>query len=97
MSLKINKFFDGSVLLIENNKYEDSRGLFSEIYNKEILNKLNIRVEFVQDNFSFSKQKGIVRGLHFQSPPFAQSKLIQVIKGKFARICWICLSLVIKS
>lgn len=82
MSLKINKFFDGSVLLIENNKYEDSRGFFSEIYNKEILNKSNIRVEFVQDNFSFSKQKGIIRGLHFQSPPFAQSKLIQVIKGK---------------
>ena len=57
MSLKINKFFDGSVLLIENNIYEDSRGFFSEIYNKEILNKSNIRVEFVQDNHVKSKKK----------------------------------------
>ena len=81
MSLKITKYFNDSVLLIENIRYSDNRGYFSEIYNKEIYKKLAINVKFVQDNISFSRNEHTVRGLHFQNPPFAQSKLIQVTRG----------------
>ena len=81
MSLKITKYFNDSILLIENKRYSDNRGYFSEIYNKEIFNKFPINVEFVQDNISFSRNEGTLRGLHFQNPPFAQGKLVRVIKG----------------
>ena len=81
MSLKITKYFNDSILLIENKRYSDNRGYFSEIYNKEIFNKFPINVEFVQDNISFSRNEGTLRGLHFQNPPFAQSKLVQVTRG----------------
>jgi len=81
MSLKITKYFNDSVFLIENISYSDNRGYFSEIYNKKIFKKLSINTEFVQDNISFSKNENTLRGLHFQNPPFAQSKLIQVTRG----------------
>ena len=82
MPLKITKFFNDSVFLIENYSYSDNRGFFSELYNKEIIKKLSINVDFVQDNISFSKKENTVRGLHFQNPPFAQSKLVQVTRGE---------------
>lgn len=81
MTFKITKYFNDSVLLIENVIYSDNRGYFSEVYNKKILKKLTINVEFVQDNISFSKYKNTVRGLHFQNPPFAQSKFVYVNRG----------------
>jgi dTDP-4-dehydrorhamnose 3,5-epimerase len=60
--------------------FEDSRGYFFESYNKDIFSKDGIETEFVQDNQSFS-QKGVLRGLHFQNPPFGQVKLVRVISG----------------
>jgi len=60
--------------------YCDSRGYFFESYNYETFNKLGIEDGFVQDNQSFSK-KNVIRGLHFQAPPFAQAKLVRVITG----------------
>ena len=62
-------------------RFSDHRGFFSEIYNKGCLTEYGIDLDFVQDNHSFSTQKGTVRGLHFQTPPFAQDKLISVLKG----------------
>jgi dTDP-4-dehydrorhamnose 3,5-epimerase len=61
--------------------YHDERGHFFETYNKKTFEKLGIKTKFVQDNQSFSK-KGVVRGLHFQAPPFAQAKLVRVISGR---------------
>jgi len=61
--------------------FEDSRGNFSETYNKEELERAGISCSFIQDNQSLSLKNGTVRGLHFQKPPFAQSKLVRVIKG----------------
>jgi dTDP-4-dehydrorhamnose 3,5-epimerase len=61
--------------------YYDERGHFFETYNEETFEKLGIKTRFVQDNQSFSK-KGVVRGLHFQAPPFAQAKLVRVISGR---------------
>lgn len=60
--------------------FQDSRGYFFESYNKEVFEKNGIEEEFVQDNQSYSV-KGVVRGLHFQREPFAQGKLVRVIKG----------------
>jgi dTDP-4-dehydrorhamnose 3,5-epimerase len=59
----------------------DHRGFFSETYNKNALASLGIDMEFVQDNHSLSAEKGVVRGLHFQIQPFAQDKLVRVVRG----------------
>lgn len=61
--------------------FEDERGCFFESYNKEKFEKLGLPTEFIQDNQSISN-KGVLRGMHFQKPPYAQGKLIRVVKGK---------------
>jgi len=61
--------------------HRDHRGFFSETYNKAVLEALGVKLEFVQDNHSLSVERGVVRGLHFQIPPFAQDKLVRVIRG----------------
>ncbi|MEM5830510.1 MAG: dTDP-4-dehydrorhamnose 3,5-epimerase [Candidatus Aenigmatarchaeota archaeon] len=76
---KVEKIFD--LLLIEWERFYDDRGFFEEIMKKSELKKIGIEEEFVQANISFSK-KGTIRGLHYQLPPYEQSKLIVVIKGK---------------
>lgn len=60
--------------------YEDDRGYFFESYNKEAFLRAGIDQNFVQDNESKSG-KGVLRGLHFQRPPFAQGKLVRVMQG----------------
>ncbi len=60
--------------------FEDDRGYFFESYNAPFFRQNGIREEFVQDNQSYSV-KGVIRGLHFQREPFAQGKLVRVIKG----------------
>ena len=60
--------------------FQDQRGYFFESYNREKFRREGLDLTFVQDNQSKS-QKGVLRGLHFQNPPFAQGKLVQVIKG----------------
>ena len=62
-------------------KHGDHRGFFSEVYNKRTLAAAGIDIDFVQDNHSLSAEKGVVRGLHFQVPPFAQDKLVRVVRG----------------
>ena len=70
-----------AVKLLAPGKHGDHRGFFSEVYNKKTLSEAGIDVEFVQDNHSLSATKGTVRGLHFQAPPFAQDKLVRVVRG----------------
>ena len=62
-------------------KLEDHRGFFSETYNYQQLKNLGEELKFVQDNQSLSRDRYTLRGLHFQSPPFAQDKLIRVLRG----------------
>lgn len=69
------------VKIVKPKKHGDHRGFFSETYNKEALAEAGIDLDFVQDNHSLSGEKGVVRGLHFQSPPFAQDKLVRVVRG----------------
>lgn len=68
------------VLIIKPKVYKDQRGYFYESYNQRVFEDIGIKDNFVQDNQSLS-QKNVVRGLHFQHPPFAQAKLVRVIKG----------------
>ena len=69
------------VKILKPKKFEDHRGFFSETYNKQTLANVEIYLEFVQDNHSLSVESGMIRGLHFQIPTFAQDKLIRVVKG----------------
>lgn len=69
------------LLIIEPKIWKDDRGYFYESYNKDAFDKAGIHANFVQDNQSLS-QKGTLRGLHAQSDPFAQGKLVRVIKGR---------------
>lgn len=66
--------------IIEPKVFKDERGYFYESYNQQTFSDAGIKDVFVQDNQSLS-QKNVVRGLHFQHPPFAQAKLVRVIKG----------------
>lgn len=69
------------VLLLEPARHGDARGFFSESWNKSTLLQHGVELDFVQDNHSFSQTAGTVRGLHFQSPPHAQAKLVRCGKG----------------
>ena len=72
----------GEVKLITPRVFRDARGFFSESYNARTLAEVaGITAQFVQDNHSLSVVKGVVRGLHFQTPPAAQDKLVRVIRG----------------
>lgn len=68
------------VVIIEPRLFKDDRGYFFESYSERDFNRQVRQVRFVQDNESKSSY-GVIRGLHFQKPPFAQSKLVRVIKG----------------
>ena len=63
-------------------KFGDDRGFFSEVYNKKRLTEAGIDMDFIQDNQSLSVDVGVLRGLHFQLPPFAQDKLVRVVRGR---------------
>ena len=69
------------VKILRPHKLEDHRGFFSETYNYQQLKNLGEELKFVQDNQSLSCDRYTLRGLHFQSPPFAQDKLIRVLRG----------------
>ena len=68
------------LLVISPKIFSDERGYLFESWSEESFAKIGLDLNFVQDNQSFSN-KGVLRGLHFQNPPFAQGKLVRVIKG----------------
>lgn len=69
------------LLIFEPRVFEDSRGYFFESYNEQVFRQEGIDIRWVQDNQS-SSDYGVIRGLHYQLPPYTQSKLIRVLKGK---------------
>ena len=71
-----------AVKILTPRKFGDHRGFFSETYNRETFAKAGLDLTFVQDNHSMSAAVGTLRGLHFQSHPFAQDKLIRVVRGR---------------
>ena len=79
-NMELIKTSINGLLIIKPDVFKDDRGYFFETYNKERLAKEGIAIDFVQDNESKSA-KGVLRGLHFQKPPYAQGKLVRVTKG----------------
>jgi dTDP-4-dehydrorhamnose 3,5-epimerase len=76
---KITTEIEG-LLILEPAVFGDARGYFMESYSEKAFHEIGLDMHFVQDNLSFSK-KGILRGLHFQAPPFDQGKLVSVVRG----------------
>lgn len=80
--MKITALKIPDVKLIEQDIFWDKRGFFYESFNQKQFNDaLGYEVNFVQDNHSLSK-RGVLRGLHYQNPPFVQGKLVRVIAGE---------------
>lgn len=78
--MKITKTPLESLLVIEPEIFQDERGSFFETWNQFSFQENRLNIKFLQDNQSLS-HKGVLRGLHFQNPPFEQGKLVRVIKG----------------
>ncbi len=70
------------VLILTPKRFGDARGFFSESWNRRVLAEHGIMLDFVQDNHSLSRAANTVRGLHFQSPPHAQDKLVRCGRGR---------------
>lgn len=79
--MKVTETKISGVLIIEPDVHGDHRGYFMETYSKSKYKEFGITTEFVQDNMSFSAQKGTLRGLHWQNAPMAQAKLVSCTKG----------------
>ena len=69
------------VYIVEPDVHGDHRGYFMETYNQKAFEDIGITAVFVQDNQSFTAQKGVLRGIHFQNAPMAQAKLVRVTRG----------------
>ena len=72
---------NGEVILLRTPRYGDARGWFSETWSRARFAAAGIDCDFVQDNQSWSEAQGVVRGLHFQRPPYAQAKLVRCLRG----------------
>lgn len=69
------------VFILKPKVFGDHRGYFMETYSERVFSKLGLCTDFVQDNESFTAQKGTLRGLHFQNDPMAQTKIVRVLSG----------------
>lgn len=78
--MKTEQPYIADLKVIHPDVFGDSRGYFYESWNREKYEGIGIAPDWVQDNQSLS-QKGVLRGLHFQAPPFAQGKLVRVVRG----------------
>ena len=79
--MDIQKTVLPGVLIVTPPRFGDHRGFFSESWNRKRAQAAGIEIDFVQDNHSLSRDVGTVRGLHFQSPPHAQAKLVRCGRG----------------
>ena len=81
MALNVTSLEITDVKVITPPRHADDRGFLCEVYNRDLFSASGIDANFIQDNQSLSITKGTVRGLHYQAPPFAQAKLVRVLKG----------------
>jgi dTDP-4-dehydrorhamnose 3,5-epimerase len=81
MGMQITRFDVVGPLLIVPQKHGDQRGFFSETFREDVLAAQRVETPFVQDNHVHSTQMGVLRGLHFQTPPHAQGKLVRCTRG----------------
>ena len=81
LTMDVHSLSIPDIKIIKSKKLGDERGYFTELYTKKNFDENVDAINFVQDNQSLSVEKNVVRGLHFQSPPFAQDKLVRCISG----------------
>lgn len=81
MTIEVSRLEISDVLVLKPKRHADSRGFFSETYNTRLFSQAGIEDTFIQDNHASSARKYTLRGLHFQTPPFAQAKLVRVVRG----------------
>ncbi|KQW97686.1 dTDP-4-dehydrorhamnose 3,5-epimerase [Flavobacterium sp. Root420] len=79
--MKIEETYIKDLIVVKPTVFDDGRGHFFESYSKIKFENLDIHIEFIQDNQSFSKGSTL-RGLHYQNPPYAQTKLVRVLDGE---------------
>ena len=79
--IKVQPLSIPEVLEIVPDRLGDGRGFFSETYSQMRFNEFGLRHDWVQDNHSYSAKEGVLRGLHYQMPPFAKDKLVRVTRG----------------
>jgi len=79
--IEISSLAIGEVKLIRPPRFEDSRGYLFESWNRRTFAASGIDIDFVQDNCSFSRMRGTIRGLHYQTAPRAQAKLVRAVRG----------------
>jgi dTDP-4-dehydrorhamnose 3,5-epimerase len=82
MSVQVEPTSIPDVMVISPRKLADPRGFFAEVYRDDVFRRFGFKLNFVQENHSLSSRAGTIRGLHFQTPPFAQDKLVRVIHGR---------------
>ncbi len=80
--MEIERLAIPDVLVLTPRRFGDARGYFAEVWNRRTFADLGLDLDFVQDNESLSATPGTIRGLHFQTPPFAQGKLVRVLSGR---------------
>ena len=81
MNLLVESLSIPEIRIVKPKKFSDGRGFFSEIYSQLAFSEAGVPTTFVQDNQSFSAENNTVRGLHFQTAPYAQDKLVRVVQG----------------
>jgi dTDP-4-dehydrorhamnose 3,5-epimerase len=79
--IKVRQLGLEGVLEIRTERFSDDRGVFSETWSQRDFAAAGLELTFVQDNHSLSRRAGVLRGLHFQTPPFGQDKLVRVSRG----------------
>lgn len=79
--MKILKSIFQDALILEPKIFGDHRGFFMESYNAKVFEELGLSYTFIQDNHSLSANAGTLRGLHYQLPPYAQTKLVRAVRG----------------
>jgi len=79
--LEVRRLELDGVLEIRPRRFGDDRGFFSEVWREDRLAEVGVSAHFVQDNHSYSKARGVLRGMHYQLPPAAQDKLVRVARG----------------
>jgi dTDP-4-dehydrorhamnose 3,5-epimerase len=80
--MKITPLALEGIVLIEIPAFEDSRGMFMETWREDRFSDAGVTMKWHQDNLSISRQKGTIRGMHWQIQPFAQAKLVRVVNGR---------------
>lgn len=80
--LDVRKLEIADVVELTPRRFGDDRGFFAETFNRQRLSGVGIEIDWMQDNQSYSKDIFTLRGLHYQEPPFAQDKLVRVLRGR---------------